>query len=40
MWPYDTGYPRSVAEYSEDTGKRCIAYDDGQFENLKMKEEN
>ena len=40
-WPLDNQYYHlSVSDYSETTGKHRISYDDGQVENLKMKEEN
>ena len=40
-WPLDDQYyPGPVSDYSEATGKHRIAYDNGQVENLKMKEEN
>ena len=36
FWPLDGQYyPGSVSEYSEDTGKHRIDYDDGEVENLK-----
>ena len=39
-WPLDDKfYPVSISEYKENTGKQKIAYDDGQTENLNMKNE-
>ena len=35
----DKCYPGSVSEYSENTGKHRINYDDGEIENLNMKNE-
>ena len=39
-WPLDDKfYPVSISKYEENIGKHKIAYDDGQTENLNMKNE-